>query len=469
MINYRKIKFGGKMMTERLNKQDRLTVYVEDLTHDGSGVAKIDGYPLFIPDVLPEEEAVIEITKLNKKYGFAKLIEVTKPSPNRVNPPCHVFWTCGGCQLQHLSYEGQLERKRKMVSDVMDSIAKLQHVHVHPVMGMDHPWRYRNKSQIPFQERDGEAVAGFYKTKTHEIVDTDVCLIQTEEADVLMETIKRELRQIGIHAYNEKTHRGLLRHVVVRKARSTGELIVVLVTRTQNLAQKDAMIEVIRKVVPNVTSIIQYVNTKRTNVIFGDETIVVYAEPVIVDTIGDIKFEISARSLYQVNPEQTEVLYNQALTYANLSGDETVIDAYCGIGTISLFLAKQAKEVYGVEIVPQAIEDAKRNAVINRIDNAHFEAGPAEIVIPNWYKDGKEFDVLVVDPPRKGCDEKLLTTILEHQPKRIVYVSCNPATLARDLRILEDGGYRTQEVQPVDMFPHSTHVECVALMSRIDE
>lgn len=461
MINYRKINFGGLIMTERLKKHDRLNVYVEDLTHDGSGVAKIDGYPLFIPNVLPEEEAVVEITKLNKKYGFAKLVEVTKAAPNRIDPPCHVFWECGGCQLQHLSYEGQLVRKQKMVRDVIDRIAKLPHVPVHPVMGMDHPWRYRNKSQIPFQERNGEVVAGFYKTKSHDIVDTDICLIQTEEADALMETIKHELRNIGIHAYNEQTHRGLLRHVVVRKARATGELMVVLVTRTQNLAQKDAIIEVIRHVVPNVTSIVQNVNSKRTNVIFGDETHVLYGKPVIVDMIGDTKFEISARSFYQVNPEQTEVLYKQALAYADLSGDETVIDAYCGIGTISLFLAKQAKEVYGVEIVPQAIEDAKRNAVINDIDNAYFEAGPAEIVIPNWYKDGKVFDVLVVDPPRKGCDEQLLSTILAHKPKRIVYVSCNPATLARDLHILEDGGYRTKEVQPVDMFPHSTHVEAV--------
>lgn len=453
-------------MTYIVNKNDRLTVLVEDLTHDGAGVAKVEGYPLFIPNVLPGEKVEVEVTKTNKRYGFAKLLNIQTPSEDRIEPPCHVFWECGGCQLQHLSYEAQLVQKRKTVRDVMDRIAKLPHVPVHEVKGMDNPWRYRNKSQIPFSERNGETVAGFYKTRTHHIVDTDTCIIQSEEADLLMEEIKRQLKRIGIHAYDERSHRGVLRHLVVRKARATGEVMVVFVTRTKDVPQIEAMVELVKSIIPDVTSIMQNVNTKKTNVIFGEETILLDGEPVIVDTIGDIQFEISARSFYQINPEQTEVLYGQALDYAQLTGNETVIDAYCGIGTISLFLAKQAKEVYGVEIVPQAIEDAKRNAALNQMNNAHFEAGPAEEVIPKWYEDGKHFDVLVVDPPRKGCDEKLLDTILRHKPKRIVYVSCNPATLARDLRILEDGGYRTQEVQPVDMFPHSSHVECVSLLQR---
>ena len=449
-------------MSFTVNKNDRLNVYVEDLTHDGSGVAKVDGYPLFIPGALPGEEAEIQVMKTMKRYGFAKLVNVTKPSPDRVEPPCHVFWECGGCQLQHLSYEAQLRQKQKTVRDVMERIGKIPHVPVHPVKGMDDPWRYRNKSQIPFNERDGEVVSGFYRSRTHHIVDTDVCIIQGEEADEIMSTLKHEMHGMGIEAYDERTHRGMLRHLIVRKARATGELMVVLVTRSKKFPQKDAAIDLIKRVVPEVTSIMQNVNSEKTNVIFGNKTLLLYGRPFIVDTIGDIKFEISARSFYQVNSEQTQVLYGQALEYAQLTGNETVIDAYCGIGTISLFLAQKAKEVYGVEIVPQAIEDAKRNAELNGIENAHFEAGPAEEVIPKWYAEGKRFDVLVVDPPRKGCDEKLLDTILEYKPKRIVYVSCDPATLARDLRILEDGGYRTQEVQPVDMFPHSSHVECVA-------
>ncbi|MBO1909973.1 23S rRNA (uracil(1939)-C(5))-methyltransferase RlmD, partial [Microvirga sp. 3-52] len=357
--------------------------------------------------------------------------------------------------------EAQLRQKQKTVRDVMERIGKIPHVPVHPVKGMDNPWRYRNKSQIPFSERNGEVVSGFFRSRTHHIVDTDVCIIQGEEADELMSTLKHEMHRMGIEAYDERTNRGMLRHLIVRKARATGELMVVLVTRSKKFPQKDAAIELIKRVVPDVTSIMQNVNSEKTNVIFGDKTLLLYGKPFIVDTIGDIKFEISARSFYQVNSEQTEVLYGQALEYAQLTGTESVIDAYCGIGTISLFLAQNAKEVYGVEIVPQAIEDAKRNAELNDINNAHFEAGPAEEVIPKWYAEGKRFDVLVVDPPRKGCDEKLLDTILEYKPKRIVYVSCDPATLARDLRILEDGGYRTQEVQPVDMFPHSSHIEVV--------
>lgn len=447
-----------------VNQNDRLTVNVEDLTHDGSGVAKVEGYPLFIHGALPGEEVEIQVGKTLKNYGFARLLNVLKPSPERVDAPCHVFEQCGGCQLQHLSYEGQLQQKQKQVRDVMDRIAKLPEVPVHPVKGMQDPWRYRNKSQIPFSERNGEVVAGFYRSRSHHIVDTDVCIIQSEEADELMATLKREMLIHGVDAYNERTHRGMLRHLVVRKGQTTNEIMVVLVTSKKKFPQRDAIVEVIKRVLPEVTSIMQNVNSEKTNVIFGNETICLYGKSVIIDTIGDIQFEISARSFYQVNPTQTEVLYRQALEYAGLSGNETVIDAYCGIGTISLFLAQQANEVYGVEIVPQAIEDAKRNAELNGITNAFFKAGASEDVIPKWYEQGKRFDVLVVDPPRKGCDEKLLQTILKYKPKRVVYVSCNPGTLARDLRILEDGGYRAKEVQPVDMFPQSSHVECVALI-----
>lgn len=449
-------------MSHIVNRNDKLSVYVEDLTHDGAGVAKVQGYPIFIPGALPGEEVHILVEKTMKRYGFGKLLEVIQQSPDRVKPPCHVFSECGGCQLQHLSYEGQLKQKQKNVQDVMQRIGKIPNVTVHPVIGMDNPWRYRNKSQIPFSERDGEVVSGFYKSRTHYIVDTDICLIQGEEADELMTTLKNELHSMGIVAYDEHKHSGMLRHLIVRKARATGELMVVLVTRAKKFPQKNAVIELIKRVVPNVTSIMQNVNSEKTNVIFGEETILLDGKSFIVDSIGNISFEISARSFYQVNSEQTEVLYKEALKYAQLSGNESVIDAYCGIGTISLFLAQNAKEVYGVEIVPEAIEDARRNAELNGITNAQFEAGAAEDVIPKLYAEGKRFDVLVVDPPRKGCDEKLLNTILEYKPKRIVYVSCDPATLARDLRILEDGGYYTQEIQPVDMFPHSSHVECVA-------
>ena len=451
-----------------VQKNDRLLVHVEDLTHDGAGVAKVDGYPLFIQGVLPGEDVRVHVLKTLKSYGFAKLLEIELPSPDRVDAPCPVFDTCGGCQIQHLSYEGQKRFKQKMVRDAITRIGKLPDVPVHAVKGMEEPWRYRNKSQIPFGVENGRTVAGFYESRSHNIADTDICLIQTVEADVIMAGLKKSLVEMGIEPYEEQTHRGQLRHVVVRKARATGEIMVVLVTKKKKLPQAEQAIALIRSLVPDTVSIVQNVNSEKTNVIFGNETLTIWGKEVIEDRIGDVRFEISARSFYQINPIQTETLYGQALKYAGLTGSETVIDAYCGIGTISLFLAQQAKFVMGVEIVPQAIEDAKRNAELNGFTNTLFEAGPAEQVIPRWYKEGKKADVLVVDPPRKGCDEQLLRTILQQRPGRVVYVSCNPSTLARDLRILEDGGYRTKEVQPVDMFPQTTHCEAVAWLELAD-
>lgn len=454
-------------MSAPIKKNDRQTVYIEDLTHDGNGVAKIDGYPLFIQGALPGETAEIHVMKTLKNYGFAKVVNILEKSPDRVEAPCVYFSQCGGCQLQHLSYEGQLKWKQNMVANVMKRLGKID-APVHPVKGMEEPWHYRNKSQIPFaQNESGQMVAGFYKTKSHSIVDMERCLIQTGEADVVMADLKRELEILGLRPYDEKSHQGILRHVVVRKGRATGEVMVVLVTKSKKFPQASAVIEKIRALIPNVTSIVQNVNGEKTNVIFGNDTFTLWGKDTIEDTIGNVRFEISARSFYQVNPVQTEVLYKQALDYAQLTGNERVIDAYCGIGSISLFLAQKAGHVMGVEIVEQAIEDAKRNAALNGFTNTYFEAGPAEEVIPRWYKEGKEADVLVVDPPRKGCDEALLSTIIEQKPKRVVYVSCNPATLARDLRILEDGGYKTQEVQPVDMFPHTTHCEAVAWLELV--
>ena len=453
-------------MNTPVQKNDQLTVHIEDLTHDGAGVAKVDGYPLFIAGGLPNETVEVHVLKTLKNYGFAKLKNIVEPSPFRVEAPCPVFYECGGCQLQHMTYEGQLAWKESMVRNVMKRIGKID-APVLPVKGMDKPWEYRNKSQIPFDLENGQVIAGFYQSKSHRIADTNTCLIQTDEADRLLRAVKENALKLDLVPYNEETKKGQLRHLVVRKGRATGEVMVVLVTKHAKLSKLEEIIQFIREVEPNVKSIVHNVNNRNTNVIFGDETNVIWGKPVIEDLIGDVRFEISARSFYQVNPEQTEVLYKQALDYAQLTGEETVIDAYCGIGTISLFLAQKAKQVLGVEIVPQAIEDAKRNAELNGFTNTYFEAGPAEEVIPKWYKEGKHADVLVVDPPRKGCDEALLTTIIKQRPNRVVYVSCNPATLARDLRILEDGGYKTKEVQPVDMFPQSTHCEVVAVLELV--
>lgn len=445
-----------------VKKNDYIDVVFEDLTHDGAGVAKMDGYPIFVPNGLPGEKAQIKVIKVNKGYGFGRLVQLYEPSPYRVDAPCPIYKECGGCQLQHLSYEGQLQAKEKHVREVLSRIGKLEGVKVHPVLGMEAPWRYRNKAQVPIGEQEGALIGGFYQQRTHQIIEMKECIIQQEKNDEVVQAVKEICTKYGVKAYDENRHKGELRHVMVRYGLVTGEVMVVLITRTHDLPNKKRIIEEIVSSIKGVKSIIHNINQKKTNVIMGDVTNVLWGEEVIYDYIGKIKFAISAKSFYQVNPIQTKVLYDKALEYANLSGNETVIDAYCGIGTISLFLAQRAKKVYGVEIVKEAIDDAKRNAQLNEIINTEFGVGAAEEVIPNWYKNGVQADVLVVDPPRKGCDEGLLNTIIAMKPKKVVYVSCNPATLARDLKVLENGGYKTIEVQPVDMFPQTMHVEAVA-------
>lgn len=452
-------------MTNRkppIEKNEYYDVTFEDITHDGSGVAKVEGFPIFVPHGIPEEHAKIKIIKVKKSYGYGKLIEIYEKSPYRVEPGCPNGPQCGSCHLQHISYEGQLKLKFKQVKEVLARIGGIKQATIHPVLGMEKPNQYRNKIQVPVGMHEGGLVAGYYKTRSHEIVDMESCQIQHESLDVVFRTVKGILKKYGIAGYNEETHSGTIRHIMARYGLVTNEVMVVLITGTKELPKKKQIIEEILTKVPNVKSIIQNINSKQTNVILGEETKVLWGENVIYDYIGDTKFAISARSFYQVNPVQTKVLYEKALEYAGLTGEETVIDAYCGIGTISLFLAKRAKKVYGVEIVPEAIEDANRNASLNEITNAEFKAGKAEVVIPNWYKQGIKADVMVVDPPRKGCDEALLNTIMDMKPKKVVYVSCNPATLARDLKVLESGGFQTIEVQPVDMFPNTMHVECVA-------
>lgn len=448
-------------------KNEMVTLTIEGLSHEGAGVGRVHGFTLFVHGALPGEVAQVKVVMVRKKFGFGKLLKIEQESEDRVAPPCPVFTQCGGCQLQHASYAAQLSMKREQVQDALMRIGKLSSdVIVHPTLGMDEPWRYRNKSQVPIGVASDQAqprlITGFYAPGSHRIVDTDDCIIQHEAHDRIMQTVKQIGTELGISVYDEEAHQGLLRHVVIRTGFHTGEVMAVLVTNGKQLPHADEWVRRIRVAVPNVTSICQNVNTRRTNVILGEETRVLWGSDVIYDELGGLRFAISPRSFYQVNPLQTEVLYAKALEYVGLSGSETVIDAYCGIGTIALYSARQAKQVYGVEIVPEAIEDARRNAKLNELDNVTFEVGAAEEVMPAWREQGVQPDVIVVDPPRKGCDEVLLQTIIALRPERVVYVSCNPATLARDLAVLEAGGYQTNEVQPVDMFPHTAHVECVA-------
>ncbi|MBT2763388.1 23S rRNA (uracil(1939)-C(5))-methyltransferase RlmD [Paenibacillus sp. ISL-20] len=468
-------------------KNDEVVIDIIGMNHDGEGVGRADGYTLFVQGALPGEKARVKVLKTKKQYGYAKLLELVEQSPNRIAAPCPIYDQCGGCQLQHMSYAGQLEWKRQLVVDNLERIGKLRVVReaegagetrvddgqdnsdqegilVRPTLGMSEPWRYRNKSQVPIGVTEGGLVGGFYARGSHRIVDMETCLIQHEQNDEVVRRVKTIGRKLGITAYNEETGQGLLRHVVVKIGFATREMMIVLVTNGERIPRVNEWIATIREELPAVVSVCQNINTRKTNVIFGDVTRVLWGREVIHDYIGDVKFAISARSFYQVNPAQTEVLYGKTVEYAGLTGEETVIDAYCGIGTISLFLAQHAKKVYGVEIVKEAIEDARANAELNGMKYVDFEVGASEDVIPRWKEQGIEADVIVVDPPRKGCDPRLLETILEMKPERVVYVSCNPSTLARDLRVLEDGGYRTVEVTPVDMFPHTVHVESVALL-----
>ncbi|WP_102028779.1 23S rRNA (uracil(1939)-C(5))-methyltransferase RlmD [Salirhabdus sp. Marseille-P4669] len=445
-----------------VEKNEMVELTFEDVTHEGDAVGKVNGYPLFVPYGLPGEKAIVKVLKVKKNFGYGKLMKVLEQSPARIEPPCDVFYQCGGCQLQHMSYEMQLEVKQKQVKDALRKLGHIEGIPIHPTIGMEDPWRYRNKVQIPVRGVEGRLETGFFKKRSHDIIDMDTCPITDEQNDRMVEAIRRIAEDAGIAPYDEEHHKGTLRHIMVRNGKATNEIMIVLVTRTEKLDYEEKIVNEIHKAYPNVKSIIQNVNSKRTNVILGHQTKVLWGEEYIYDTIGDVKFAISAKSFYQINPTQTKKLYDQALKYANLTGSETVIDAYCGIGTISLFLAKNAKKVYGVEIVPEAIEDAKNNAKLNGIDNAEFFVGAAEKVMTWWKAQGLKPDVIVVDPPRKGCDEALLQAMIDMKPKKIVYVSCNPSTLARDLRILEDGGFKTLEVQPVDMFPQTSHIEAVA-------
>jgi len=448
-----------------VQKNQYIEMEFSSLGHNGEGVGKYQGYTLFVPGVLPGEKAKVKVIKVKKNFGYGRLMEILQPSVERVEPLCPIYKQCGGCQLQHLSYQGQLDFKRQLVENNIRRIGKIEDVVIHPTIGMKNPWNYRNKAQVPIAEREGGLIAGFYAKGTHHVIDMKKCIIQQEENDLMVQNTRKIAEELGIKAYDEKNLTGVLRHVVARVGVKTGEKMLILVTNGKKIPHKEALIQSIVKQTTGLTSLIQNINEKKTNVILGETSVTLWGNDVIFDTIGDIKFAISPRSFYQVNPEQTKVLYEKALEYANLKGDEIVFDAYCGIGTISLFLAKKAKHVYGVEIVPEAIEDARKNAKLNGIKNVTFETGAAEEVMPKWEKEGLIPDVVVVDPPRKGLDATLIQTIIKLKPNKMIYVSCDPSTLARDLRLLEDDGFKVIEVQPVDMFPQTSHVECVVLMT----
>lgn len=471
-------------------KNDMVTVTIEDVGMEGEGIGKIDGFPLFIKDAVVGDTVEAKIIKSKKNYAYARVEKVVTPSPFRVEPPCKSYRQCGGCQIQALSYDRQLAFKQDKVRNNLLRIGGFSEAEVdrvmEPVVGMENPLRYRNKAQYPFgTDRQGNPITGFYAGRTHSIISNTECYLGREENREILQTILDYMKEYHVNAYDEETGKGLIRHALIRTGFYTGEIMVCLVINYKGkqesyLPRQDKLLEKLA-LIKGMTSVSVSINTERTNVIMGKEIHTIWGSDTITDKIRvrdtgkvdmpytgeELTFSISPLSFYQVNPMQTEKLYSLALEYAGLTGKESVWDLYCGIGTISLFMALRAKEVYGVEIIPQAIDDARQNAVRNHIANAEFFVGKAEEVLPAVYeKEESHPDVIVVDPPRKGCDEKCLDTMLKMAPSRIVYVSCDSATLARDLKLLCAGGYRLERVRPVDQFAHTVHVETVVLLSQ---
>ncbi len=439
---------------------------IDNMGYEGEGVGKIDNFTVFVAGAVIGEKVKIKIVKISKNFAFGKLLEIIEASPSRIEPVCSIYKSCGGCNIQHIDYKAQLDFKTNRVIQVINRIGKLEEVIIHPTLGMESPYNYRNKVQLPVSNKNGEVKIGFYAARSHDIINMETCHIQDKVADIVVKLTRQWMKEFNIESYNEEKHQGILRHIMIRKGSRTGEVMVVLVTNSKDLPYKEEFIALMTKKIQGLVSVIQNINNEKTNAILGMHCKTLWGKDTITDYIGEFKFEVSPLSFFQVNSIQTEVLYSKALEYANLSGGEVVLDAYCGTGTISLFLSQKAKKVYGVEIVPEAIENAKINAIENKVDNAEFIVGEAEKVIPKLISEGVRADVVVVDPPRKGCEKILLEAISSMEPKTIVYVSCDPGTLARDLGILDELGYKTLEIQPVDMFPQTAHVECCALLKR---
>lgn len=452
-----------------MKKDDLIEVTIEDLSEEGTGIGKFEGMTFFIKDAVIGDRVRAKIMKMKKNYGFARLMEVLTPSPDRVEPLCPVARQCGGCQIQAMSYEAQLAFKTRKVENNLKRIGKFEEIPMESIIGMEDPFHYRNKAQFPFgKNRDGKIITGFYAGRTHSIIENTSCHLGKEVNEEILEKILAWMNAFHVEPYNEATGKGLMRHSLIRCGFRTGEIMVCLVINGRKIPGEEALVDSL-KIIPGMTSISLNVNKEKTNVILGREVINLWGRPYIEDYIGEVKYQISPLSFFQVNPVQTERLYGKALEYAGLTGEETVWDLYCGIGTISLFLARKARKVYGVEIIPDAIEDARRNASLNGFTNTEFYVGKAEEVLPEKYeKEGVRADVIVVDPPRKGCDENLLSTMVKMQPERIVYVSCDSATLARDLRYLCDNGYELKRVCPADMFPQTVHVEVVCCLHRVN-
>ena len=447
-------------------KNDIVTLKIEDCGIDGEGIGKADGFTVFVKDAVIGDTVRAKIMKAKKNYGYGRLEEIITPSPDRVEPKCQFARQCGGCQLQTLSYEKQLEFKTSKVRGHLERIGGFIDIPMEKILGMEQPFHYRNKAQFPVgKSKDGRIITGFYAGRTHSIIENRDCALGVTRNKEVLDRVIAHMEKFHIQPYDENTGKGLVRHVLIRYGFFTDEMMVCLIINGEKLPGEEALVKSLRQI-PEAVSVMVNVNKKRNNVILGEKVRLLWGQPYITDKIGEISYQISPLSFFQVNPYQTGRLYGKALEYAQLSGNETVWDLYCGIGTISLFLAQKAKMVRGVEIIPAAIENAKENARLNGFANTEFFVGKAEEVLPEQFaRTGERADVIVVDPPRKGCDETLLSTIIKMQPDRVVYVSCDSATLARDLKYLCERGYELKKVCPVDMFPNTVSVETVVLLS----
>lgn len=453
-------------MNEVIQKAQHYEIEIIDMGEGGEGIGKIQDFTVFVPNVLLGDRVEICLTKVKKNYGFGKLVRLITPSPYRTASGCDKEATCGGCQFQSLDYQKQLEWKRHKVENCLKRIGKLEDIQVEPTLGMETPYHYRNKAQYPIRLVEGKVEIGFFAAKSKRVVPITDCLIQHSINGQIIECVKAFLTEYSISIYDDITHKGLARHLMIKTGYEAQDVMVCLVINGKQMPYSKELVERL-KAIPEVKSIVLNHHMDQTPVILGKTYTVLYGGETITEQIGKLKFKVSPLAFFQVNPTQTAVLYQKALEYAELNGNEIVWDAYCGIGSISLFLAQKAKKVYGVEIIPEAIENARENAQLNGLTNTEFYAGKAEEVIPDLYKQGVVADTIVVDPPRKGCDEKLLATLKDMAPQKIVYVSCDPATLARDLAYLtKEAGYRVESVQPVDMFPHTSHVETVVKLSK---
>ncbi len=447
-------------------KDREYTIEINGLGHSGEGVGKYERFTIFVPHALPGETVVARIAQVKKNYATGRLQKVVAESPDRRKPPCPVYYQCGGCQLQHLTYQGQLVVKRDTVVAAATRIGKLDGVPVLDVLGAADEWNYRNKMQFPLGSDGKRTLCGCYAAASHHVIDIDSCRIQQPVNDRIAQAVKDYADRFGVSVYNEETGRGVLRHVMGRSGDSTGEALAVIVTSGEPLPELQELVKRLRAAAPELVGIVQNINDRRTNVVLGPKNKTLWGNGTLNESLGSLTFAVSPHSFFQVNTKQALRLYQTALDYANLSGNETVIDAYCGTGTISLFLAQKAAKVYGFEIIDAAIRDANNNAKENGVTNAQFEVGDVVETLPQLVKSGVRPDVIVVDPPRAGCAQPVLELFAKLQPERIIYVSCNPASLARDLTILAEQGYKTVKIQPIDMFPQTFHVECVALLEK---